>query len=76
MRCRAGGRVGEFEDMALVGVLSTQLLHSQYIDEVGGYTEAPNFQGTARPTPAVPAGVGRAVPGDRLRVCHQKERVR
>jgi len=75
-RCRAGGRVGEFEDMALVGVLSTQLLHSQYIDEVGGYTEAPNFQGTARPTPAVPAGVGRAVPGDRLRVCHQKERVR
>lgn len=38
-KCRAGGRVGEFEDMALVGVLSTQLLHHQFVAE--GAVQAP-----------------------------------
>jgi len=38
-KCRAGGRIGEFEDMALVGVLSTQLLHHQFV--AGGAGQAP-----------------------------------
>jgi len=32
-KCRAGGRVSEGEDMALVGILSTQLLHQQFIQD-------------------------------------------
>jgi len=31
-KCRAGARVGEGDDMALVGVLSTQLVHHLFLD--------------------------------------------
>jgi asparagine synthase (glutamine-hydrolysing) len=32
-KCRAGGRVSEGDDMALVGVLSTQLLHHLFLED-------------------------------------------
>ena len=32
-KCRAGGRVSESEDMALVGILSTQLLHHLFVED-------------------------------------------
>jgi asparagine synthase (glutamine-hydrolysing) len=32
-KCRAGARVSEGDDMALVGVLSTQLLHHLFVDD-------------------------------------------
>ncbi len=31
-KCRAGGRVSEGDDMALVGILSTQLLHHLFVE--------------------------------------------
>ena len=32
-KCQAGGRISEGDDMALVGVLSTQLLHRMFVEE-------------------------------------------
>jgi hypothetical protein len=32
-KCRAGGRVSESEDMGLVGILSTQLLHHLFVED-------------------------------------------
>jgi asparagine synthase (glutamine-hydrolysing) len=39
-RCASGRRVGESEDMALVGVLSTQLLHQQFVEGMPSVPEA------------------------------------
>ena len=32
-KCQAGARVSEGDDMALVGILSTQLLHQMFVDK-------------------------------------------
>lgn len=45
-KCRSGSRVSEGEDMALVGVLSTQLLHKMFIQDAATRTvpEATNVR--------------------------------
>jgi asparagine synthase (glutamine-hydrolysing) len=35
LKCSAGGRIGEGEDMALVGILSTQLVHELFVKDHG-----------------------------------------
>jgi asparagine synthase (glutamine-hydrolysing) len=38
-KCRAGGVVGVGDNMAFVGILSTQLLHSQFVRRGAGAAE-------------------------------------
>ena len=52
-KCRDAAEVGEADSMALVGVLSTQLLHKQFVQEA--------FQHRPRPKTFPPVIVGNGI---------------